>query len=126
MITRLLILCSDLIFLNTSKKSFRTVGSPPVILIFETPSFVKAATRLDISSRFKNPGLFSTLKYPLGRQYPHLKLHTSVMDKRIYGKDLPKLSDILFIVKIITYLNIFNNAICLKNFIPHSQSDKQY
>jgi|OM-RGC.v1.037117852 hypothetical protein len=50
------------IILIISKKSFLTVGSPPVILIFETPRQDKASTKLLISSIFKKPGTFDGLK----------------------------------------------------------------
>ena len=52
-ITTLFILFSIFKTLTISKKSFLTVGSPPVILILETPNSEKHFARRLISSRCK-------------------------------------------------------------------------
>ena len=49
-------------YLNYIKEIFFAVGSPPVILILDTPKSDKASTRLLISLMSKNPGAFEGLK----------------------------------------------------------------
>ena len=71
----------DFINFIISKKSFLTVGSPPVNLILQTPSSDKAFDNLPISSALRKVRLsLLSIWYPFGKQYPHLKLQTSVID----------------------------------------------
>ena len=86
------------IILIISKKSFLTVGSPPVSLIFDTPNSDSALANLPISSILEKFYYhFLSILYPSGKQYPHLKLQTSEIESRMYGNFLPKLSLRIFI-----------------------------